>query len=104
MSMANTAEGLYDRMADNSLTREHNNAAVTVVMNNNEPAAVMYAVRDIAAGEEIMWDYNVHENDSVLSTPTPTAGSAPYGQHTIQRLSAVISALERSASRIAGTR
>ena len=49
-----------------------------------------------------MWDYNVHENDSVSSTPTPTAGSTPHRQHTIQRLSAVISALERSASRMDG--
>lgn len=41
LSMSNTAEGLYNRITDMSLTREHNNAAVTVVPINEQPAAIM---------------------------------------------------------------
>ena len=37
LSMANTAEGLYNRLANKSLTAEHNNAAVTVMMRNGQP-------------------------------------------------------------------
>ena len=54
MSMANTAAALYHREADTSLTEEDNNAAVTTVFRDKIRTAVMYALRDIPAGEEIM--------------------------------------------------
>lgn len=48
--MANTAEDLYNGFTDIPLTAEHNNAAVTVMMRNDQPVAVMYAIRDIIRG------------------------------------------------------
>ena len=70
MSMANTAAALYHRKADTSLTEEDNNAAVTTVFRDEIRTAVMYALRDIPAGEEIMWDYGIGCEPSPNPTPT----------------------------------
>ena len=105
LSMSNTAEGLYDRVTDTSLTSEHNNAAVTVVPINEQPVAIMYAIRDIPRGEEIMWDYNVHhDNDSSPPSPisTPIRNMFAEGQHAEERLSAAIKTITHNISRMDG--
>ena len=103
LSMANTAEGLYDRVTDISLTREHNNAAVTVVMENEQAVAIMYAIRDITTGEEIMWDYDVqHEYEPRPPSPkhAQTGTRLPCGHHAELRLTAAIDKITSNMSRM----
>ena len=70
MSMANTAAALYHRETDTSLTEEDNNATVTTGLRDKIRTAVTYALRDIPAGEEIMWDYGIGCEPSPNPTPT----------------------------------
>jgi len=103
LSMSNTAEGLYNRITDMSLTREHNNAAVTVVPINEQPVAIMYAIRDIPRGEEIMWDYNVqHEYEPRSPSPkhAQTGTRLPCGHHAELRLTAAIEKITSNMSRM----
>ena len=67
--MANSADGLYDRGPDVSLTDADNNADTTILNTSearkvgvrtigSQPSLVLYALRDIQPFEEIMWDYD----------------------------------------------
>ena len=79
--MANTAAALYHREADISLTEQDNNAAVTVVLRDGNRTAVMYALRRILVGEEIMWDYDIEQEPTPTHTPTKRLGNniiTPY--------------------------
>ncbi len=75
LSMANTAAALYHREADISLTEQDNNAAVTVVLRDGNRTAVMYALRKILVGEEIMWDYDIENEPTPNHTPAKKLGN-----------------------------
>jgi hypothetical protein len=79
VSMANTAAGLYDRMFDTSLRRKDNNAAVKVIMRDGALVAVLYAIRTIPPGEEILWDYGIYKDDD---DDTPAKGTPASLRHT----------------------
>ena len=82
LSMANTAAALYHREADISLTEQDNNAAVTVVLRDGNRTAVMYALRRILVGEEIMWDYDIEHEPTPNHTPAKRLDNniiTPYG-------------------------
>jgi hypothetical protein len=75
--MANDPTGLYNRLEDTILTPEDATAAVAIVDRGGRTDAVLYAVRFIERGEEILWNYysrptDDYESDSDDSTPTET--------------------------------
>ena len=93
-SMANSAEGLYDRQNDINLNHGHNNADAVILdaseargigvrTRGDHPQLVLYAQQFIPAGDEIMWDYDGLE---VLDDPQEGGGSKPtIGEQHFQR-------------------
>ena len=72
-SLANQADSLYDQVALRFLNYDNNNAYVVWIRLDGAMHATLYAVRQIAEGEEIMWNYgssfaNGFDSDTVLST------------------------------------
>ncbi len=95
-SMANSADGLYDRRHDFNLHEDDNNADTVILDSPSDsrkigvrtrgglPSLVLYAQQYIAAGDEIMWDYDGIE---ILDDPPEGGGSQPTaGEQHFQRV------------------
>ena len=98
-SFSNTADGLYDRHTDTTLTIDDNNAAVQLVARNGRNVAVLYSIKDIPPMQEILWDYGIDEDAGTTTPPRPerqlthgqrhcanviatmTATATPFDQH-----------------------
>jgi hypothetical protein len=82
-SMANDPTGLYNRLQDTILGPEDANAAVAMVDRGGRHDAVLYAVRFIERGEEVLWNYHSRPSDddesdsSDSAAPTATITADP---------------------------
>ncbi len=61
-SMANDPSGLYNRLLDVSLHPEDANAAVAIVRRDDRKQALLYSIRHITSGEEVLWSYNARDD------------------------------------------